>query len=222
MKKPIIRNKEEKRQRILECARRLTELYPGAECALHWDDEPFKLMVLGRLSAQCTDARVNIVGEELFAKFPTARALAEAPINEIEEIVRPCGIYKVKAKNIKDEMIMLTERFDGEMPSDMDTLLEFPGVGRKIANLLRGDIFRLPAVVADTHCIRISGRLGMYSEKSSDPLLTEAVLTELLPPELTSDFCHRIVLFGREYCSARSPRCTECPLSDLCPHNLKQ
>lgn len=207
------------RARITEVAKRLESVYPVAECALIWDGEPWRLMVLARLSAQCTDARVNIVGRELFARFPSAKALADAPIEEIETVVKPCGLYRVKAQNIKDEMIMLTELYRGELPSDMESLLAFPGVGRKIANLLRGDVFGLPAIVADTHCIRICGRLGMYPEDRKDPLLTERVMTNLLPPDVTSDFCHRIVLFGREYCSARAPRCAECPISDLCPAN---
>ena len=208
----------EKKRRLGEIVRRLAELYPDAACALLWNGEPWKLMVLARLSAQCTDARVNIVGEELFARFRTAQELADAPLRDIEEIVRPCGLYRVKAQNIKDEMVMLTQTYHGEMPSDMDALLSFPGVGRKIANLLRGDVFRLPAVVADTHCIRICGRFGMYPEDKKDPLVTERVMAELLPPEESGDFCHRVVLLGREYCQARSPRCGECPISQLCPH----
>lgn len=216
-----IPNKAKKLRLAAEFSSRLRDLYPGAECALEWQGEPWKLMILGRLSAQCTDARVNLVGRELFEKFPTAEAVANAPIEELEETIRPCGLYKVKSQNVKDEMIMLTENYGGEMPSDMDELLKFPGVGRKIANLLRGDIFGLPAVVADTHCIRICGRFGMYPESVSDPLVCERVMTELLPPDETSDFCHRIVLFGREYCSARSPRCDECPLGDICPHKSK-
>lgn len=216
-----IPNKQKKSALAAEFSARLTSLYPGAECALSWGGEPWKLMILGRLSAQCTDARVNIVGHELFERFPTAEAVANAPIEELEEIIRPCGLYKVKSQNVKDEMIMLTEDYGGVMPSDMDELLKFPGVGRKIANLLRGDIFGLPAVVADTHCIRICGRMGMYPESVSDPLVCERVMTELLPPAETSDFCHRIVLFGREYCSARAPRCADCQMGDICPHKNK-
>lgn len=224
MKKTVqkIPNKAKKVALAAEFSERLRSLYPDAECALKWHGEPWKLMILGRLSAQCTDARVNIVGEELFRKFPTAESIASAPIEELEEIIRPCGLYKVKSQNVKDEMIMLTEDYGGVMPSDMDELLKFPGVGRKIANLLRGDIFSLPAVVADTHCIRICGRFGMYAESVSDPNVCERVMTELLPPEETSDFCHRIVLFGREYCSARAPRCSECPMADICPHKSKE
>ena len=224
MKKTVqkIPNKAKKAALAAEFSERLRSLYPDAECALKWHGEPWKLMILGRLSAQCTDARVNIVGEELFRKFPTAESIASAPIEELEEIIRPCGLYKVKSQNVKDEMIMLTEDYGGVMPSDMDELLKFPGVGRKIANLLRGDIFELPAIVADTHCIRICGRFGMYPESVSDPNVCERVMTELLPPDETSDFCHRIVLFGREYCSARAPRCSECPMADICPHKSKK
>ena len=209
------------RQRICACADILEKTYPEAECSLEWAGEPFKLMVLVRLSAQCADARVNIVGRELFSAYPTAKSLAEAPVEEIEKIVRPCGLHRTKARDIKDEMILLTGKYCGTMPSDMDELLSFPGVGRKIANLLRGDIFGLPAVVADTHCIRICGRIGLYPESVSDPLLTEKRLSALLPPEKTSDFCHRIVVFGREYCKARSPRCGDCPIAEYCLHNKK-
>ena len=209
------------RQRICACAEILETIYPEAECSLDWGGEPFRLMVLVRLSAQCTDARVNIVGRELFSVFPTAESLAEAPVEEIEKIVRPCGLHRTTARDIKDEMILLTGKYHGIMPSDMDELLSFPGVGRKIANLLRGDIFGLPAVVADTHCIRICGRIGLYPESLSDPLLTEKKLSGLLPPEKTSDFCHRVVVFGREYCKARSPRCSDCPIASYCLHHTK-
>ena len=172
---------------------------------------------MGRLSAQCTDARVNIVCETLFKRFPTPKSLADAPLEEIEEIVRPCGLYHTKAQNLKDSCRMLVEEFDGNLPMEMDELLKFPGVGRKIANLLRGDIFALPAIVADTHCIRICGRFGMYTESLKDPTKVEAILTELVEPTEQSDFCHRVVLFGRETCMARSPRCASCPIADLCP-----
>ena len=160
--------------------------------------------------------------KELFARFPTARDMAYADIEEIERIVKPCGLYRMKAQSIKDSSRMLVEEFGGVMPSDMDTLLRLPGVGRKIANLIIGDIFALPAVVCDTHCIRICGRLGMYPEKEKNPEKIERILTELIDEREGPDFCHRIVNFGREVCSARSPRCEGCPLADLCEKNLKR
>lgn len=198
-------------------ADRLAEIYPNAECALEFGGEPWKLMVMGRLSAQCTDKRVNEVCTRLFERFPTAKALAEGDILEIEELVRPCGLFHVKSADIKNECRMLVENYGGELPCSMEELLKFPGVGRKIANLLLGDIFHAGGIVADTHCIRICGRLGMYPESNKDPLKTEKVMSALIPTVAQSDFCHRIVTFGREYCKAQSPRCSECPLSDLCP-----
>lgn len=208
--------KTQKKETLAAIVEALKMRYPAAECALEYGGDPWKLLVMGRLSAQCTDARVNIVCRDLFARFPTPEALANAPISEIENIVRPCGLYHTKAQNLKDSCRMLVEDFGGELPSDMETLLSFPGVGRKIANLLRGDIFGLPAIVADTHCIRICGRFGMYPEKLKDPTKVEKILSELVEPSEQSDFCHRIVLFGRDVCPARAPRCAECPLSHLC------
>ncbi len=214
--------KAQKKETLRAIVELLKERYPAAECALEYGGEPWRLLVMGRLSAQCTDARVNIVCRELFARFPSPRALADAPLNEIENIVRPCGLYRTKAQNLKDACRMLVEDCGGELPSDMDALLAFPGVGRKIANLLRGDIFGLPAIVADTHCIRICGRFGMYPEALKDPTKVEGILTELVEPSEQSDFCHRIVLFGRDVCTARSPRCNDCPLSHLCKKGQKQ
>ncbi len=208
---------QQKKERIAAIVARLEELYPAAECALEYQGEPWRLLIMGRLSAQCTDARVNIVCRDLFAHFPTLSELADAPLSEIEEIVRPCGLFHTKAANIKDSCLMLRDEYGGELPSDMDELLKFPGVGRKIANLLRGDIFGLPAIVADTHCIRICGRFGMYPEELKTPEKVEMILSRLVEAEKQSDFCHRVVLFGREFCTARSPRCEECPLRDLCP-----
>ncbi len=211
-------SKRAKRERMAAIVARLEERYPAAECALEYGGEPWKLLVMGRLSAQCTDARVNIVCKELFAKFPTADALADAPVEEIEKIVRPCGLYRTKAANIKSACIALRERFGGALPDTMEELLTLDGVGRKIANLLLGDIYKKPAVVADTHCIRICGRLGFYPESLRDPYKVELALGEIIEPEKQSDFCHRIVWFGREVCSARAPKCSECPLRDLCKH----
>ena len=197
---------------------RLEERYPEAECALEYGGEPWRLLVMGRLSAQCTDARVNIVCRELFEKYPTLESLANAPLESIEEIVRPCGLYRTKAANIKSACTALIERYGGVLPDTMEELLTLDGVGRKIANLLLGDIYKKPAVVADTHCIRICGRLGFYPESLKDPHKVELALCEIIEPEKQSDFCHRIVWFGREICSARAPKCNECPLRDLCKH----
>ena len=208
----------EKRRRMAEIIELLRARYPSAECALHYEGDPWKLLVMGRLSAQCTDERVNIVCKELFAKYQNCEAMASADLADLEAIVRPCGLYRMKAQSIKEASAMLAEEFGGSLPSDMDSLLRFPGVGRKIANLLLGDIFGLPAVVCDTHCIRICGRLGMYSEKLKDPARIEEILRGILPPAEGSDFCHRIVWFGRETCTARAPKCETCPLAHLCLH----
>lgn len=195
----------------------LKTIYPDAACALEWGEEDgWRLLVMGRLSAQCTDARVNIVCRELFAKFPTLQTLADAPIEEIQRIVHPCGLYRMKAKDIKNSCRMLLDDFGGVIPDNMDDLLKLPGVGRKIANLLLGDIYKKPAVVADTHCIRICGRLGFYSEELKDPVKVERIMSEYLEPTEQSDFCHRIVQFGRDTCIARSPKCAECPLGSIC------
>ena len=209
--------KKAKKERLALVCERLEDIYPSAECALEYGGEPWRLLVMGRLSAQCTDARVNIVCRELFSRFPTLDDMADADIGEIEDIIRPCGLFRSKAQSIKSACEMLRNDFGGVLPREMDDLLKLPGVGRKIANLLRGDIYKLPAIVADTHCIRICGRLGMYPESLKDAHKVEKILTDLAEPEKSSDFCHRIVLFGREYCSARAPRCADCPVADLCP-----
>ena len=209
-------NKSEKKKRLSLTVQRLKEIYPSAECALEYDGDAWKLLVMGRLSAQCTDARVNIVCRELFKRYPTAYDMATAPLDEIERIIEPCGLFRMKAKNIRDASLMLVEKFGGVLPDNMDELLLLPGVGRKIANLLLGDIYGLPAVVCDTHCIRICGRLGMYPESEKNPTKVEKILRELMDVRDGADFCHRIVIFGREICTARSPMCERCPLSDLC------
>ena len=214
-------NKRQKRERLEKIVERLKEIYPEAECALKYGGDPWKLLVMGRLSAQCTDARVNEISIELFEKFPTASDMANGDIEEIERIVKPCGLYRMKAANIKDASRLLCEKYGGNLPDTMEELLEFAGVGRKIANLLLGDIFAKPAVVCDTHCIRICGRLGMYPESEKNPEKIEKILKSLIDEDEGSDFCHRIVLFGREICSARLPLCGDCPLSDLCEKNLK-
>ena len=210
--------KKEKKYRLCQIVERLKEVYPEATCALEYEGDPWKLLVMGRLSAQCTDARVNIVCHELFREFPNADAMAKGELSKIEEIVKPCGLYRMKASSIKEASEMLVNEHGGVLPADMDALLRFPGVGRKIANLLLGDVFGMEAVVCDTHCMRICGRFGMYKEDLRDPNKIEKILLELLPKGEGSDFCHRIVNFGRDVCTARAPKCDECPLSDLCLH----
>ncbi len=216
-----MRSTKEKKLRGKQIVEALKNMYPVSECALEYNAEPWKLLVMGRLSAQCTDARVNIVCKELFSIFPTAQALADGDLAEIERIVRPCGLYRTKAESIKAACKMLVDEYDGIIPAHMDELLRFPGVGRKIANLLLGDIYKMPAIVADTHCIRICGRLGFYPETLKDPTKVEKTLVPIIEPSEQSDFCHRIVMFGREYCKAQSPRCGECPISGLCDKNAK-
>lgn len=195
---------------------RLEKIYPDAKCALEYEADGWKLLVMGRLSAQCTDKRVNTTAKELFAAYPTPRALADAELSDVEAIVRPCGLYRVKAKDIIEESRMLCDRFNGALPQTMDELTAFPGVGRKIANLLLGDLFGLPAVVVDTHCIRLSGRLGLVPEGVRTPEKIERMLAGLIEPAKQSDFCHRIVTLGREYCTARGQVCSECPMRELC------
>ena len=214
--------KAEKKIRLAEIVERLKEYYPSAECALKYEGDEWRLLVMGRLSAQCTDAKVNEVSVELFERFPTARDMSEGDLAEIERLIKPCGLYKMKAKNIKNSSRMLIEKFNGKLPDTMEELLEFEGVGRKIANLLLGDIFNKPAVVCDTHCIRICGRLGMYPEKEKNPAKIEKILTRLIDGNEGSDFCHRIVFFGREICTARAPRCEACPICDLCERHRRE
>ena len=211
--------KQRKRYKMEKVVAVLKDFYPDASCALAYGGDPWRLLVMGRLSAQCTDKRVNEVCESLFVTYPTPEAMANASLDELCEAVRPCGLHKTKGENLRDASKMLLDRFGGKLPDTMDELLLFPGVGRKIANLLLGDIFGKPAVVTDTHCIRICGRLGAYSESEKNPAKIEKILCELLPPEESADFCHRIVNFGREVCSARAPRCNDCPLFSLCDRN---
>ncbi len=191
----------------------LKERYPEALCALHYDKD-YELMIAVRLSAQCTDARVNLVTPALFERFPTLDAFADADISEVERYVHSCGFYKHKARDIVLACQMLREVYDRKVPDTMQELLKLPGVGRKTANLLLGDIYGQPAVVCDTHCIRIANRLGLA--KGKEPEKVEAQLRAILPPDESSAFCHRIVLFGREICSARNPKCGECPLRPFC------
>ena len=191
----------------------LKKVYPVPVCALESGGDPWKLLVMGRLSAQCTDARVNIVCRELFSVYPDCNAMAEADLPTLEKLVYSCGVYKVKAANIRDFSVMIRDRFDGRVPDTMDELLTLPGVGRKIANLILGDIYKKPAIVADTHCIRISNRLGLCDSKT--PEKVEKTLVSLVPPEEQSDFCHRLVMFGREVCDAKKPKCEECPFKNF-------
>ena len=211
--------KSQKKKVMAEIVERLKGVYPEALCALEADGIAWRLLVMARLSAQCTDARVNIVCRDLFQKYPTLEAMADAPIEEIEDIIRPCGLFRTKAESIKNACIMLRDDFGGVLPDNMEDLLKLPGVGRKIANLLLGDIYKKPAIVADTHCIRICGRLGFYSEALKDAHKVEKALVKITSPEKQSDFCHRIVNFGRDVCTARSPKCDGCPLRELCKHS---
>lgn len=210
--------KREKRERMDKVVALLKEIYPDATCALEYGGDPWKLLVMGRLSAQCTDKKVNEVSKTLFSEFPDALAMASADVEKIEQIIKPCGLHRMKAANIKDASRMLIDEFGGVLPESMEELLRLPGVGRKIGNLLLGDIFGAPAIVCDTHCIRICGRLGMYPESLKDPSKIERILRELVKPQEGSDFCHRIVLLGRDICSAKSPKCEECHLAALCEH----
>ena len=197
----------------------LRQRYPEAECSLESGGDPWRLLVMARLSAQCTDERVNIVCRDLFREIPDARAMAEAPLSQIEELIRPCGLFRTKAKSLKESAAMLLTTYEGRVPDTMEELLSLPGVGRKIANLLLGDIYKKGGIVADTHCIRICGRLGFYEEELKDPLRVERILTPVIPVSEQSDFCHRIVHFGREICTARSPKCGDCPMGEICDHN---
>ena len=205
-----------KKKHALEIIKRLKEEYPDADCTLDYDDA-WKLLVSVRLAAQCTDARVNVVVPKLYEKFPTIEALAQAPVSEIEEIVRPCGLGRSKAKDISGCMKMLVEEFGGKVPDDFDALLKLPGVGRKSANLIMGDVFGKPAIVTDTHCIRLTNRMGLV-DGIKDPKRVEMALWKIIPAEEGSDFCHRLVYHGRDVCTARTkPYCDRCCLADICP-----
>ena len=204
-----------KEELTLEVIARLKKEYPLAVCTLDYNDA-WKLLVSVRLAAQCTDARVNVVVKDLYAKFPDVDALANAPVEEIEAIVKPCGLGRSKAKDISACMKMLRDQFDSRVPDDFDALLSLPGVGRKSANLIMGDVFGKPAMVTDTHCIRLVNRIGIV-EGIKEPKKVEMVLWKLVPPEEGSDFCHRLVYHGRDVCTARTkPHCELCCLSDIC------
>ena len=192
----------------------LNSRYPNALCALHYNKD-YELMIAVRLSAQCTDARVNLITPALFAAYPTLEAMATAKIADVEKYVHTCGFFRQKAKDIVLACQMLLAEYGGKVPGTMEELLRLPGVGRKTANLLLGDLYGTPgSVVCDTHCIRIAGRLGLA--KGKEPEKVEQQLRAILPPEESSDFCHRIVLFGRDTCTARNPKCGDCPLSMHC------
>ena len=207
-----------RKQRTLEVIRRLKAEYPDAACSLTYDDA-WKLLVSVRLAAQCTDARVNVVVEGLYESFPSVEALAEAPVEEIEELVRPCGLGKSKARDISACMKQLLEEYDGKVPDDFDALLKLPGVGRKSANLIMGDVFGRPAIVTDTHCIRLCNRIGLVHD-TKEPRKVEMELWKLVPPEEGNDLCHRFVYHGRAVCTARTrPHCEQCCLSDICQKN---
>ena len=204
-----------KKEKAVIVCDRLEERYPDARCSLVYT-KPHELMIAGRLSAQCTDARVNIVTKELFAKYQSIEDFANADIKDIERIIMPCGLYKTKAQSIVGMCQKLLEDFGGEIPKTIDELTTLPGIGRKTANLIMGDVHGLPAIVTDTHCIRICGRIGL--SKSKEPAKVEQELRSIIPKERSSDFCHRLVMFGRDVCKARGEKCAECELCDVCTY----
>lgn len=205
---------DRKKETAKKAIARLEEIYPEAKCSLVYEN-PHELMIAGRLSAQCTDARVNVVTKELFEKYKTIEDFANADVTDIEQIVKPCGLYKTKANSIVQMCRQIMDEYNGEIPSSIEQLTKLSGIGRKTANLIMGDVFHKPAVVTDTHCIRICTRLKLTQNK--DPKKVEQDLIEILPPQKSSDFCHRLVLFGREYCKARNPLCESCPLKgEIC------
>ena len=197
----------------------LKKLYPDAVCSLDYRKD-YELLFSVRLAAQCTDARVNLVTPALFERFPSLEAFAQATPEEVGEYVHSCGFWRAKAKDIVGSAQMLLSDFGGRVPDTMEDLLRLPGVGRKTANLILGDIYGKEGYVCDTHCIRITGRLGI-TDGSKDPLKVEQQLRKVIPPEESSDFCHRMVLHGRALCMARGPKCGDCPLRDLCDHGME-
>ena len=206
-----------KRDITLLAVERLEKLYPDAVCSLNYEDA-FQLLIATRLSAQCTDARVNIVTPALFARFPDAKSMAVADIKEVEELIKSCGLYKTKARDLIEIARKITEDFGGTVPDTIEELTTLSGVGRKTANLVCGDIYGKPAVVTDTHFIRLVNRLGLV--KTKVPLKVETEMRKLLPPDKSSDFCHRTVLFGRDICTARKAYCEKCPLFDICKKQI--
>lgn len=208
-----------KKQLALEVIERLKKEYPDAGCTLDYD-QAWKLLVSVRLAAQCTDERVNIIVEKLYDKFPDVESLVNAEVGEIEEIVRPCGLGKSKARDISACMKILRDQYDCQIPKTFDELLALPGVGRKSANLIMGDVFGEPAIVTDTHCIRLTNRIGLV-DGIKEPKKVEMALWKIIPPEEGSDFCHRLVFHGREVCTARTtPYCEKCCLADICKKRI--
>ena len=204
-----------KAELTLEIIKRLKKEYPDVGCTLDYD-QAWKLLVSVRLAAQCTDARVNVVVEGLYEKYPDVNALANAPVEEIERIIRPCGLGRTKARDISACMKILRDQYGGKIPGDFESLLKLPGVGRKSANLIMGDVFGKPAIVTDTHCIRLTNRMGLV-DGMKEPKKVEMALWKLVPPKEGSDFCHRLVYHGREVCTARTkPYCSRCCLNDIC------
>lgn len=208
-----------KKDRVLSIIKIFDEVYPDAECSLDYTKD-FELLFAVMLSAQCTDARVNIVTKDLFARYSTLADYANADLEELMAIVKPCGFYKNKAKNIIAAANSIINDFGSKLPDTMDGLLTLPGVGRKTANLILGDVFGKPGVVVDTHCIRLSNRFGLTKE--SDPVKIELALSKIIPPDSQARFCHQLVLHGRAYCTARKPMCDICPLGEVCPKVMKQ
>ncbi len=202
-----------KKERALALCQELEKLYPDAECSLIFS-KPYELMIAARLSAQCKDERVNVVTETLFKKYPTLEAFANADLSELEQDIMPCGLYHTKAKSIIEMANQLINNFGGEIPRTMEELLTISGIGRKTANLMLGDIYKKPAIVTDTHFIRITGRIGLTANKNAKKV--EDDLIKLIPPEISSDFCHRIVQFGRDVCDAKKPKCDICTCKEFC------
>lgn len=207
----------DKKTKVLKAVELLEKLYPDAICSLNYADA-FQLLIATRLSAQCTDARVNIVTPSLFKKYPNAESMAKADLCDVENLIKTCGLYKTKAKDLVGIAKMITEDFDGAVPDSIEQLIKLPGVGRKTANLVCGDIYKKPAVVTDTHFIRLCNRLGFV--KTTNPLQVENAMRKLLPPDKSNDFCHRSVLFGRDICTARKTHCERCPMSEFCPSSI--
>lgn len=202
-----------KKQIAIETCYRLKNVYPSIKCSLEYA-HPYELLIAVILSAQCTDARVNIVTQTLFKKYTSLEDFAHCDISELEQDIKPCGFFRNKAKNIRATANIILNDFNGKLPNNMNDLLKLAGVGRKTANLIMGDVYKQPAIVTDTHCIRITNRLGLTESK--DPVRVERDLIPLVPPEESSDFCHRLVQFGRDVCKARKPLCEVCPLNDIC------
>lgn len=208
-----------KKERAAKAVELFKKEYPDAICSLNYSDA-FQLLIATRLSAQCTDARVNIVSPDLFARFPNAEAFKNAPLNEVEELIKTCGLYKTKAKDLIGIGKIIIDEYGGTVPDSIEELTRLPGVGRKTANLICGDIYGKSAVVTDTHLIRLCNRLGFVD--TDNPLKVEMAMKKLLPPEESNDFCHRAVLHGRAVCTARKAHCEKCCLESVCKKNIKK